>query len=113
MRIVGRAEHDVDSISPTDTRAKLTNIADKPLWITEAGSVAGGGVKALSRKFVAALGYADMLALAAKLGVSLVARQSLFGENDRLFDIDKKRAPESPEYWISYLFKELNGSDSL
>lgn len=90
-------------------RLNLWSFSDLPIFITESGSAFGGGSDGLSRSFVAALVYADKLGLAASMGISLVARQSLFGGRYRIFNItDNYRA--SPEYWISYLFQKLNGS---
>ena len=64
----------------------------------------------VSRSFVAALAYADKLGLAAREGIALVARQSLFGGRYALF----KRTGNGtllpcPEYWISYMFDFLIG----
>lgn len=97
-------EDDVDSRRTTAARVTLTG---KPLWITESGSSSGGG-RDFSRSFSAALGYADKLALSATLGVALVVRQQMFGGKYTLFDSDDGYI-ESPDFWISYLFKVLNG----
>lgn len=95
-----------------DACLNLTNLTVRPLWITESGSVSDGAKGDLSRGFVAALRYADKLALAATLGVSLMTRQSLFEGRDSLFNISDGYS-ECPDYWISYLFKVLNGKVPL
>ncbi|XP_003744724.1 heparanase-like [Galendromus occidentalis] len=95
-------------ISTAQRVVKSSRKPETPLWITESGSAFGGGALGLSRSFVAALGYADKLGLAATRGISHVMRQSLFGGRYRLFNMSERYEP-SPEYWVAYLFRLLNG----
>uniref|UniRef100_A0A1B6HW10 Heparanase n=1 Tax=Homalodisca liturata TaxID=320908 RepID=A0A1B6HW10_9HEMI len=56
------------------------------LWITESGSVCGGGVPGLSNRFASSFLLLDKLGLAAREGVALVVRQSLYAGHYALID---------------------------
>ncbi|XP_018027934.1 uncharacterized protein LOC108683161 [Hyalella azteca] len=81
-----------------------------PLWITETGSAYGGGAPGLSNRFVGAFLWLDKLGVAARDGVDVVARQSIFGKNYAMLD---SNYDPNPDYWVSVLFKSLVGDRVL
>lgn len=78
-----------------------------PLWLTETSSAWGGGAKGLSDTFAAGFMWLDKLGLAAKLGISLVVRQTLCGGHYSLIDCDAFEP--HPDWWLSVLFKRFVG----
>uniref|UniRef100_A0A4P6D6K9 Putative heparanase-like protein n=1 Tax=Rhodnius prolixus TaxID=13249 RepID=A0A4P6D6K9_RHOPR len=79
----------------------------KPIWITETGSAYGGGVKELSDTFVASFLWIDKLGVAAREGISLVVRQSLYRASYAL--LNSYSLLPNPDYWVSILYKKLVG----
>ncbi|XP_049777219.1 heparanase-like [Schistocerca cancellata] len=78
-----------------------------PLWLTETSSAWGGGARGLSDTYAAGFMWLDKLGLAAKLGISLVIRQTLCGGHYSLIDCEKFEP--HPDWWLSVLFKKLVG----
>ncbi|KAG5880671.1 hypothetical protein JTB14_037568 [Gonioctena quinquepunctata] len=80
----------------------------KPMYLGETASAYGGGAPNLSDSFIGSFIWADKLGLAAKMGVKVVMRQSIFGNSYAL--LDKKYDP-NPDWWISVLYKKLVGQE--
>ncbi|KAK6633333.1 hypothetical protein RUM44_003935 [Polyplax serrata] len=78
----------------------------KPIWISETGSASGGGAPNLSDRFVASFLWLDKLGLAARMGMSVVIRHGLMNGHYAL--IDSELMP-SPDFWISFFYKNLVG----
>lgn len=78
----------------------------------ETSSTYGGGTANLSAGFVAGFLWLDKLGLASGLGLHVVARQDFWGGNYGLIGNGKDFNP-NPDYWSSYLFKNLVGNQAL
>ena len=66
---------------------------DAELWITETGSAWGGGAPGLSDRYLAGFLWLDKLGVAARDGVRLVVRQSLYGGHCGMLDADMRPNP--------------------
>ncbi|KAL1132763.1 hypothetical protein AAG570_010715 [Ranatra chinensis] len=84
---------------------KKSRARRKPIWLGETGSAYGGGVANLSDAFVSSLLWTDKLGLAAREGISLIIRQSLYRNHYAL--LDEHTLDPNPDYWISILYKKL------
>ncbi|BES97533.1 Glycosyl hydrolase family 79, N-terminal domain [Nesidiocoris tenuis] len=82
----------------------------KPIWIGETGSSYGGGAPGLSDRFVASLLWTDKLGVAAREGISVIIRQSVYSGHYAL--LGEELSP-NPDYWISILHKRLVGKRVL
>ncbi|KAF6204220.1 hypothetical protein GE061_002560 [Apolygus lucorum] len=82
----------------------------KPIWIGETGSSYGGGAAGLSDRFVSSLLWTDKLGVAAREGISVVMRQSIYAGHYALLG-DALRP--NPDYWVSALHKRLVGRKVL
>ncbi|KAL1449983.1 hypothetical protein WDU94_002447, partial [Cyamophila willieti] len=76
-----------------------------PIWLGETGSCVGGGVRNLTDTFAASFLWLDKLGLSARLGISVVIRQSLEFGNYSLTDVDT--LTPNPDWWISVIYKRL------
>ncbi|XP_069687976.1 heparanase-like isoform X2 [Periplaneta americana] len=85
---------------------KVTTGIPLPIWLSETGSAYGGGTAGLSDRYVAGFLWLDKLGMAARLGLDVVMRQSLYGSNYGLVDKDVEPLPD---WWISVLYKKLVG----
>ncbi|KAJ4427949.1 hypothetical protein ANN_23961, partial [Periplaneta americana] len=85
---------------------KVTTGIPLPIWLSETGSAYGGGTAGLSDRYVAGFLWLDKLGMAARLGLDVVMRQSLYGSNYGLVDKDLEPLPD---WWISVLYKKLVG----
>ncbi|XP_024219010.1 heparanase [Halyomorpha halys] len=95
----------LESYKVVEAAIKKSKISPKPVWLTETGSSYGGGAKNLSNRFVGSLLWTDKLGLAAKAGISVVVRQSLYrGEYSLLDSLSLK---PNPDYWVSVLYKKM------
>ncbi|KAK9503885.1 hypothetical protein O3M35_010351 [Rhynocoris fuscipes] len=83
----------------------------KPVWITETGSAYGGGAESISDRFVGSFLWIDKLGVAAREGVSLVVRQSLYSGIYSL--LNSQTLKPNPDYWVSILYKSLVGRKVL
>ncbi|KAF2361152.1 Glycoside hydrolase family 79 [Trinorchestia longiramus] len=81
-----------------------------PIWLTETGSAYGGGAPGLSNRFAGTFLWMDKLGVAARGGVHVVARQSIFGGHYALLD---QNYDPNPDYWVSVLHKQLLGTRVL
>ncbi|XP_071515865.1 heparanase-like [Panulirus ornatus] len=81
-----------------------------PLWLTETSSAWGGGAPGMSNAYVGGFLWMDKLGVAARGGVDLVARQTLYKGNYALIDADLL---PYPDYWLSVLYKRLVGGRVL
>lgn len=77
------------------------------LWTGETGSAQCGGQPKLSDRFVSCFWWADQLGLGAQQGQSVMIRQSLIGGEYGL--IDRLTGKPRPDYWLSWLWKQLMG----
>ncbi|KAI0234960.1 hypothetical protein LSAT2_014658 [Lamellibrachia satsuma] len=80
------------------------------LWLGETSTAWGGGAEGMSDAYVAGFMWLDKLGISAKMGISLVVRQTFYGGHYSL--IDRYLRP-LPDYWLSLLFKRLVGSRVL
>ncbi|KAJ8940372.1 hypothetical protein NQ318_015765 [Aromia moschata] len=66
--------------------AKEVNASSVPIWLGETSSAYGGGAPNLSDIFIASFLWVDKLGVSAKMGLELVARQSIVDYNYALLD---------------------------
>ncbi|XP_071515866.1 heparanase-like [Panulirus ornatus] len=95
---------------------------DTPIWLTESGAATGsnnpggttafvrGGAPGFTDAFVGGFLWMDKLGVAAREGVDIVARQTLYNGNLAMFDEDLF---PNPDYWLSVLYKRLVGGRVL
>ncbi len=79
------------------------------LWTGETGSAQCGGQERLSDRFASCFWWADQLGLGALSGQSVMIRQSLIGGEYGL--IDRLSLKPRPDYWLSWLWKSLMGTE--
>ena len=84
----------------------------KPIWMTETASAYGGGACGLSDRFVDGFVWLDKLGMTARMGVDVVARQTLWKGQYGLLDGDLGFHPR-PDYWLTLLYKRLVGRKVL
>ena len=81
-----------------------------PLWIGETSDSNNKGTKDVTNRYVSGFLWLDKLGIASRNGYKLVARQDFFGGNYPL--ISDELSP-NPDYWLSYVFKQLVGTKVL
>lgn len=79
------------------------------MWTGETGSAQCGGQAKLSDRFASCFWWADQLGKGALLGQTVMIRQSLIGGDYGL--IDRLRLKPRPDYWLSWLWKNLMGTE--
>ncbi len=79
------------------------------IWTGETGSAQCGGQEKLSDRFASCFWWADQLGLGALMGQSVMIRQSLIGGEYGL--LDRLTLKPRPDYWLSWLWKQLMGSE--
>ncbi len=79
------------------------------LWTGETGSAQCGGQPKLSDRFISCFWWADQLGLAARSGHSVMIRQSLIGGDYGM--IDRLTLKPRPDYWLSWIWKQLMGEE--
>lgn len=77
------------------------------LWTGESGSAQCGGEPKLSDRFASCFWWVDQLGLGALHGQQVMIRQSLIGGDYGL--IDRETLKPRPDYWASWLWKQLMG----
>lgn len=77
------------------------------LWTGESGSAQCGGEPKLSDRFASCFWWLDQLGLGALNGQQVIIRQSLIGGDYGL--IDRQTLKPRPDYWASWLWKQLMG----
>ncbi|MFL0810034.1 MAG: glycoside hydrolase [Agarilytica sp.] len=78
------------------------------LWTGESGSAQCGGQAGISDRWASSFWWADQLGLGAKLGQSVMIRQSLIGGDYGL--IDRCTLQPRPDYWLSVFWVKLMGT---
>ncbi|KYB27768.1 heparanase [Tribolium castaneum] len=76
----------------------------KKIWLGETSSAYGGGAPHLSNRYIATFLWLDKLGLAAKNGLDVVIRQSIYAGNYALINCYYN---PSPDWWVSILYKKL------
>ncbi|XP_048250508.1 heparanase-like isoform X1 [Haliotis rufescens] len=84
---------------------------DTPLWLGETSSFSGGGAPGLSDRYVAGFLWLDKLGIASRIGLKGVLRQSFYGQNYSL--IEMNTFEPYPDYWLTLLYKRLVGNKVL
>jgi heparanase 1 len=79
------------------------------LWTGESGSAQCGGEPKLSDRFASCFWWADQLGLGARHGQQVMVRQSLVGGDYGL--LDRLTLKPRPDYWLSWLWKQLMGTE--
>ena len=79
------------------------------LWTGETGSAQCGGQARISDRFASCFWWADQLGRGALLGQKVMIRQSLVGGEYGL--IDRLTMKPRPDYWVSWLWVNLMGSN--
>ncbi|CAG2060601.1 unnamed protein product, partial [Timema podura] len=82
-----------------------------PLWLSETSSAYGSGAPGLSDRFVAGFLWLDKLGMAARLGLKVVIRQSLYGGHYSLLDLDT--LDPNPDWWVSVVYRSFVGTGVL
>ncbi|XP_067658911.1 heparanase-like [Haliotis asinina] len=92
-----------------NTVRNITTPADPntPLWLGETSSFSGGGAPGLSDRYVAGFLWLDKLGIAARMGLKGVLRQSFYGGNYSL--VEMNTFDPYPDYWLTLLYKRLIG----
>uniref|UniRef100_A0A1Y1N3N1 Heparanase n=1 Tax=Photinus pyralis TaxID=7054 RepID=A0A1Y1N3N1_PHOPY len=83
---------------------KSAGATSKPIWLGETSSAYGGGAPGLSNSFVATFMWLDKLGIAARNGLDVVVRQTLFGSNYSLLD---ENLQPLPDWWVSVIYKRI------
>lgn len=78
------------------------------LWTGETGSAQCGGQPKLSDRFISCFWWADQLGLGALNDQKVMIRQSLIGGDYGL--VDRLTLKPRPDYWLSWLWKTLMGT---
>ncbi len=84
---------------------------DAQLWLGETGPAQCGGEPGVSDRFISGLWWLDHLGMAAKLGNSVVLRQSLVGADYGM--LSSRDFSPNPDFWLSLLWKKLMGEKVL
>ncbi len=82
-------------------------IPNASIWTGETGSAQCGGEPKLSDRFISCFWWADQLGQGALCHQSVMIRQSLIGGEYGL--IDRLTLKPRPDYWLSWLWKQLMG----
>ncbi|MCC7154299.1 MAG: hypothetical protein IT161_06975 [Bryobacterales bacterium] len=82
----------------------------KPLWLTETGETACGG-NPWASTFADSFRYVEQLGRLAKLGVQVVAHNTLAASDYAL--IDEETMMPRPNYWTAVLWRRLMGASVL
>lgn len=90
----------------------VMNLRDKfsprsALWLSETGMAIAGGERGVSDCFVSSFWWLDHLGLLARMGHSVVIRQTLCGGDYGL--IDEASFEPNPDLWCSWLWKRFMG----
>ncbi|TVZ40491.1 heparanase 1 [Alteromonadaceae bacterium 2753L.S.0a.02] len=79
------------------------------LWTGETGSAQCGGQAKISDRFASCFWWADQLGQGAVQGQRVMIRQSLIGGDYGM--IDRLSLKPRPDYWVSWLWTKLMGSE--
>ncbi|XP_022903193.2 heparanase-like [Onthophagus taurus] len=82
-----------------------------PIWLGETAAAYGGGAPGYNNRYIGTFIWLDKLGVAAKMGLDVVVRQSIFKGFYAL--INGKDYQPTPDYWISVLYKLLVGPQVL
>ena len=84
-----------------------------PIALGETSSTYGGGTSNYSSSFVAGFMWLDKLGLSSIWGLNFVARQDFWGGKYALIGDSSQDYMPNPDYYSSYLFKNLVGNKVL
>ncbi|GJQ65492.1 hypothetical protein Trydic_g7596 [Trypoxylus dichotomus] len=83
-------------------------IKSKSLWLSETSDAFSGGAPGYSNRYIGTFIWLDKLGIAAKLGLDIVVRQTLFKGYYALINTNYE---PTPNYWISVLYKTFVGPE--
>lgn len=89
----------------------ITKAHGVELWDGEGALHGNSGVDGYTNVFTSSFWYVHQMANLARLGVSMMARQTLLGGDYEL--IDKSTTQPNPDYWALALWYKIVGSDVL
>lgn len=93
-------------ISEAKLLVSKTKFPDIPIWLGETSDAYNSGTKNVSDRFVSGFLWMEKLGLSAAMGLKVVLRQTLYGGNYALLDVDLN---PNPDYWLSWLHKKFVG----
>uniref|UniRef100_A0A914DVR3 C-type lectin domain-containing protein n=1 Tax=Acrobeloides nanus TaxID=290746 RepID=A0A914DVR3_9BILA len=91
---------------------KLTNWFHS-IWCGECSTMTGGGAKGISDRFASGFLWLDKLGIAATYGLDVVIRHALWGDSGFYALLNTTNFQPKPDYWLSFLYKKLVGTDVL
>ncbi|XP_070206582.1 heparanase-like [Littorina saxatilis] len=75
-----------------------------PVWLSETSTAFGCGTANMSDRFVAGFLWLDKLGLSAVMGLQSVIRQTFYGFNYGILDLDLN---PNPDFWLTVLYKRI------
>ncbi|KAK7089400.1 heparanase-like [Littorina saxatilis] len=75
-----------------------------PVWLSETSTAYGCGTANMSDRFVAGFLWLDKLGLSAAMGIQSVIRQTFYGFNYGILDLDLN---PNPDFWLTVLYKRI------
>lgn len=82
----------IDTVQKACRKAKVQS---QPLWLGETSDAWHGGTGGVSDRFMSSFLWLEKLGLSAKMGVDVVVRQTLYGNNYSLLNKDMYPNPVS------------------
>ena len=101
----------IAEIQQVQSIMKESGASSIKLWMGETSSAYSGGVPGVSDSYIAGFMWLDKLGIAARLRHDVVIRQAFYGGSYSL--INMETLDPFPDYWSSFLYKNLVGSRVL